>query len=74
MAVPLLDRLQEKVQAASSELVSLRKERERLQGEVGLMQEESRRARRILREYQELLAERKNLRKDLNVFTISFQN
>ncbi len=59
MTAPLLDRLQEKVLQAASELVSVKKERDRLLAEVQLMQEESRRARKLLRQYGELLEERK---------------
>lgn len=59
MTAPLLDRLQEKVLQAASELTAVKKERDRLLAEVQLMQEESRRARKLLRQHGELLEERK---------------
>lgn len=43
----------------------MRKERERLQAELTLMGEESRRARRLLREHGELVEERERLRSRL---------
>lgn len=65
MASPLLDRLQQKVQQASTELLSLKKDRERLQAEVDLMKEENRRARRLSREHQEITIERDKIKTKL---------
>lgn len=62
MASPLLAKLAEKVRLATLEIHNLRKERERLLAEVALMDDESRRARRLIREYGELLAERQKMR------------
>lgn len=61
----LLDRLSEKVKQAAAELSALKKERERLAAEVELMREENRRSRKILREHQELLAERVKIKERL---------
>jgi seryl-tRNA synthetase len=65
MASPLLTKLAEKVRLATVEIHNLRKERERLLAEVALMDDESRRARRLIREHGELLAERQKLRERL---------
>lgn len=65
MAPSLLDRLQTKVEQVSSELTSAKKERKRLEAEVELMQEENRRARRLLREHEELVKERTVLKTKL---------
>lgn len=65
MASPLLTKLAEKVRLATLEIHNLRKERERLLAEVALMEEESRRARRLLREHGDLLAERQKTRERL---------
>ena len=50
---------------ATVEIHNLRKERERLLAEVALMDDESRRARRLIREHGELLAERQKMRERL---------
>ncbi len=65
MASPLLTKLAEKVRLATVEIHNLRKERERLLAEVALMDDESRRARRLIREHGELLAERQKMRERL---------
>lgn len=57
-----LNRLQEKVGLAVATIASLRKEKERLEAEVSMMQDESRRARKLLREHQQLLSERGKLK------------
>ena len=62
MSSPLLTKLAEKVRLATLEIHNLRKERERLLAEVALMDEESRRARRLIREHTELVAERQKTR------------
>ncbi len=62
MPSPLLTKLAEKVRQATGEIHQLRKERERLQAELTLMDEESRRARRLLREHGALVEERERLR------------
>ena len=62
MASPLLTKLAEKVRLATLEIHNLRKERERLLAEVALMDDESRRARRLIREHGDLLAERQKMR------------
>jgi len=65
MAAPLLTQLYEKVQRAAAEISTLRKERESLTAEIALMEEENKRARRVLREHQELMAERERLKEKL---------
>ncbi|MBK6880658.1 MAG: cell division protein ZapB [Elusimicrobia bacterium] len=65
MPSPLLTKLAEKVRQATGEIHHLRKERERLQAELTLMGDESRRARRLLREHGELIEERERLRSRL---------
>lgn len=65
MSSPLLTKLAEKVRLATVEIHNLRKERERLLAEVALMDDESRRARRLIREHGELLAERHKTRERL---------
>ena len=65
MVTTPLDRLHEKVQQASAELTSLKKDRDKLLAEVDLMREENRRARRVLREHQELLTERTKVQQKL---------
>lgn len=65
MASALLVKLAEKVRLATAEIHSLRKERERLLAEVALMEEESRRARRLLREHGDLVAQRQKTRERL---------
>ena len=50
---------------ATLEIHNLRKERERLLAEVALMDDESRRARRLIREHGDLLAERQKMRERL---------
>lgn len=65
MASPLLTKLAEKVRLATLEIHNLRKERERLLAEVALMEDESRRARRLIREHGDLLAERQKMRERL---------
>lgn len=65
MVSPLLTKLAEKVRLATVEIHNLRKERERLLAEVALMDDESRRARRLIREHGELLAERQKMRERL---------
>lgn len=65
MSSPLLTKLAEKVRLATLEIHNLRKERERLLAEVALMDEESRRARRLIREHAELTAERQKTRERL---------
>jgi FtsZ-binding cell division protein ZapB len=67
MGSPILDRLHEKVQQVSAELTSVRKDHERLTAEADLMREESRRARRVLREHEEMLKERAELQERLEV-------
>jgi len=62
MASHLLTRLTEKVRQAATEIHHLRKERERLLAEVALMQEESQRARRLVRDHEELLRDREGWR------------
>ena len=62
MASPILNKFSEKVRQAAAEILHLRKERERLVAQVGLMEEESRRARQLLREHGELVSEREALR------------
>lgn len=62
MASPLITKLAEKVRLAAAEIHTLRKDRERLMAEVALMDEESRRARKLLREHGDLLAEREKTR------------
>lgn len=62
MGSPLLNRLSDRVQQAASTITALKKERERLLAEINLIQEESRRSRRLIREHQELLAERGRLK------------
>jgi FtsZ-binding cell division protein ZapB len=62
MPSPILTKLVERVRQAAAEIQDLRKERERLAAEVVLMEEENRRARRLLREHGELTAERNSLR------------
>lgn len=62
MASPLLTKLAEKVRLAAAEIHTLRKDRERLLAEVALMEEESRRARKLLREHGDLLADREKMR------------
>lgn len=65
MASPLLTKLAEKVRLATLEIHNLRKERERLLAEVALMDDESRRARRLIREHGDLLGERQKMRERL---------
>lgn len=65
MPSPLLTKLGEKVRQATGEIHHLRKERERLQAELALMDEENRRARRLLREHGEMVEERDRLRSRL---------
>lgn len=65
MSSPLLTKLAEKVRLATVEIHNLRKERERLLAEVALMDDESRRARRLIREHGEMLAERQKTRERL---------
>lgn len=65
MGKAVLDRLEERVREAASQLQSSKKERERLMAEVKLMQDESRRARKVLRQYDELLKERKKVQEKL---------
>lgn len=65
MPSPLLTKLAEKVRQATGEIHHLRKERERLQAELALMDEENRRARRLLREHGEMVEERDRLRSRL---------
>lgn len=65
MASSLLTKLAEKVRLATLEIHNLRKERERLLAEVTLMDDESRRARRLIREHGDLLAERQKMRERL---------
>jgi FtsZ-binding cell division protein ZapB len=65
MPSPLLNKLADKVRLAAAEIHALRKERERLLAEVALMEEESRRARRLLREHGELMGERQKMRERL---------
>lgn len=72
MTHPLLTRLQEKVSQAAHEVSSLRKERERLGAELELMREENRKARRVLREHNELITERKKLKEKLNIIIQKF--
>jgi regulator of replication initiation timing len=67
MARSLLVQLSQKVHQASSELVSLKKERERLLAELDLIREENRKSRRILREYGELIQERSKIKEKLSV-------
>lgn len=62
MSSPLLTRLAEKIRQATGEIHHLRKERERLQAELALMDEENKRARRLLREHGDLRAERDRVR------------
>jgi chromosome segregation ATPase len=57
-----IQRLSEKIQLAASTISTLRKERERLEAEVSLMQEESRRARKLLKDHQKLLADRERMK------------
>jgi FtsZ-binding cell division protein ZapB len=65
MPSPLLNKLADKVRLATAEIHTLRKERERLLAEVALMEEESRRARRLLRDHSDLVAERDKTRERL---------
>lgn len=65
MGKAVLDRLEERVKDAAAQLQTAKKERERLQAEVKLMQDESRRARKVLRQYDELLKERKKVQEKL---------
>lgn len=65
MATSLLEQLQQKITLAASEIVSLRKESKRLSTEVELMQEENRRSRRVIRDYDELVKEREALKAKL---------
>ncbi|HRY30131.1 MAG TPA: hypothetical protein P5079_08870 [Elusimicrobiota bacterium] len=65
MTKPLLERLAEKSLEAAKQLTDAKKDRERLLAELELTREESRRARRILREYDELLKERKKVQQKL---------
>ncbi|MBL0058101.1 MAG: cell division protein ZapB [Elusimicrobia bacterium] len=65
MPSPLLNKLADKVRLAAAEIHHLRKERERLTAELALMEEESRRARKLLRAHDDLLAERKKTRERL---------
>lgn len=65
MPSPLLTKLAEKVRQATGEIHHLRKERERLQAELALMDEENRRARRLLREHGEMVEERDRLKSRL---------
>ncbi len=65
MASPLITKLAEKVRLAAAEIHTLRKDRERLLAEVALMEEESRRARKLLREHGDLLADREKTRERL---------
>ncbi len=62
MASALLLKLAEKIRLAAAEIHTLRKDRERLMAEVALMEEESRRARKLLREHGDLLVEREKTR------------
>lgn len=62
MSSASINRLQEKVGLAVATIASLRKEKERLEAEVSMMQDESRRARKLLREHQQLLSERGKLK------------
>ena len=62
MPASLLTELHDKVRRAASEIVSLRKERERLAAEVSLMEEENKRARRLIREHQDLMGEREKMK------------
>ena len=55
----------ERVRQAVAEIHNLRKDQEKLTAELGLIQEENRRARRLLREHEELVAERSRLRERL---------
>ncbi len=57
-----LQRLNEKIQLAAGSLANLKKEKERLEAEVSLMKEENRRARKLLREHQQLLSERMRMK------------
>lgn len=61
----LIQRLQEKVQAAVLEISSTRKDRDRLAAELELIRAENRRARRVLREHAELVDERHKIKEKL---------
>ena len=65
MSSASLQRLQEKIQLAAVTIANLKKERERLEAEVALMQEESRRSRKLIREHEQLLAERERMKSRL---------
>lgn len=62
MGVAVIAKLAEKVRLVVVELHGLRKENERLATELALVQEENRRARRLIREHEELKAEKARLR------------
>ena len=62
MSSASLQRLHEKIQMAAVTIANLKKERERLEAEVALMQEESRRSRKLIREHEQLLGERERMK------------
>ena len=67
MPAVTISRLSQRVQQACAELVSMRKEKERLNAELELIRVENRRARRVLREYGDLLDERKKTKEKLEL-------
>jgi predicted RNase H-like nuclease (RuvC/YqgF family) len=62
MPSAVLQHLHERIRAAAAVVSAQKKEREKLEAEVVLMREESRRSRQVLREHRELLAERERLK------------
>ena len=62
MPSAVLQHLHERIRVAAAAVAALKKEREKLEAEVAMMQEESRRSRQVLREHRELLAERERLK------------
>ncbi len=62
---PVVNRLADRVRQAVTVVHDLRKEKERLTSELALMTEENRRARRLLQEHEDLVAERQRLRERL---------
>jgi FtsZ-binding cell division protein ZapB len=62
MSTPILLKLQEKIQAAAITIDALKKERDRLEAQVGMMREESLRSRKIISAHRRLLSERDRMR------------
>ncbi len=65
MANPSLTKLYSKVQKVLLEINSLKKDRQKLLAELELVHEESRKSRRVLRNYEDLIKERSTLKQKI---------